>query len=308
MRAIESAALPSNLRSYASIFWHRRTGLKDPAAMPRIERSIDAVQLDATWLNAYRRCVGLEATTASGLPPLALQIAVAPLHLSILADAQFPFKALGLVHVSQQVSQMAAIAPDQRLTLRAYTTQAQWARRGMTFGLVTEALADGQLVWRGETTALASGPSPLQATTSANSAEAADQSSHPWQQILALDAPEPLGRRYAAIAGDLNPIHQHALLARPFGFRQAIIHGTWTLARALAAAQLPQTSPYTLNAQFRKPVSLPSSILVWSRKNDQQDEIKVTDKDGQTPHVTAQITREPTPHLYGRHPAVPSST
>ena len=46
MRAIESAALPSNLRSYASIFWHRRTGLKDPAAMPRIERSIDAVQLE----------------------------------------------------------------------------------------------------------------------------------------------------------------------------------------------------------------------------------------------------------------------
>jgi acyl dehydratase len=291
MRAIESNVLPSNLRSYAGIFWHRRTGLKDPAAMPRIERSIDAVQLDAAWLNAYRNCVGLDTQVTSGLPPLALQIAVAPLHLSILADAQFPFKALGLVHVSQQVSQMAAIAQDQRLTLRAYTTQAQWARRGMTFGLVTEALADGQLVWRGETTALASCPSPAQATVSTKAADTADQPEIPWRQVLALDAPEPLGRRYAAIAGDLNPIHQHALLARPFGFRQAIIHGTWTLARAMAAAELPQTSPYTLNAQFRKPVSLPSSILVWARNSDRQDDIKVTDKDGQTTHVSAQITR-----------------
>ena len=81
-----------------------------------------------------------------------------------------------------------------------------------------------------------------------------------------LHVPEATGRRYASIAGDLNPIHQHALLARLFGFRRAIVHGTWTLARALALAELPGSPAFTLEAHFRRPVELPSDIRVraWS--------------------------------------------
>ena len=52
------------------------------------------------------------------------------------------------------------------------------------------------------------------------------------------------------------------LLARLFGFKRAIVHGTWTLARALALSRLPQTDAFTLDASFRRPVELPSEILV----------------------------------------------
>ena len=157
MHAIDSDALPSSLRSYAGLLWHSRRGLPDPASMPRIEREVAAVRLDSHWLRAYRSCVGLDGDGADGLPPLALQIAVAPLHLSILADPQFPFKALGLVHLTQRITQTSAIPTAQAVNLRAFTTEAQWARRGMTFGLVTQALVDGQLLWHSETTALAVG-------------------------------------------------------------------------------------------------------------------------------------------------------
>ena len=44
-----------------------------------------------------------------------------------------------------------------------------------------------------------------------------------------------LGRRYAAISGDYNPIHLGALSAKLFGFKQAIAHGMWSKARCLAA-------------------------------------------------------------------------
>jgi hypothetical protein len=37
------------------------------------------------------------------LPPLALQLAASPMHMAILGDAQFPFRALGLVHMAQRV-------------------------------------------------------------------------------------------------------------------------------------------------------------------------------------------------------------
>ncbi|HQD14759.1 MAG TPA: hypothetical protein PLY54_04905, partial [Ottowia sp.] len=53
---------------------------------------------------------------------------------------------------------------------------------------------------------------------------------------------------------------------RLFGFRRAIVHGTWTLARALALAELPGRPAFTLEAHFRRPVELPSDIRVraWS--------------------------------------------
>ena len=49
--------------------------------------------------------------------------------------------------------------------------------------------------------------------------------------------PGDLGRRYAAVSGDHNPIHLHALTAKPFGFPRAIAHGMWTKARCLAALE-----------------------------------------------------------------------
>jgi acyl dehydratase len=79
--------------------------------------------------------------------------------------------------------------------------------------------------------------------------------------------PEDTGRRYARIAGDFNPIHQHAVAARLFGFKRAIVHGMYTLARAAAecADDLPG-APFTLECAFKRPVFLPSTVLFEARR------------------------------------------
>jgi acyl dehydratase len=71
--------------------------------------------------------------------------------------------------------------------------------------------------------------------------------------------PGDLGRRYGAISGDRNPIHLHALSARLFGFKQAIAHGMWTKARALAALE-PLPDAYTVDVEFKKPIFLPGRV------------------------------------------------
>ena len=43
-----------------------------------------------------------------------------------------------------------------------------------------------------------------------------------------------VGRRYAAVSGDRNPIHLSALSAKALGFPRAIAHGMYTASRALA--------------------------------------------------------------------------
>ena len=49
--------------------------------------------------------------------------------------------------------------------------------------------------------------------------------------------PGDLGRRYAAVSGDRNPIHLYALTAKAFGFPRQIAHGMWSKARCLAASR-----------------------------------------------------------------------
>ena len=49
-------------------------------------------------------------------------------------------------------------------------------------------------------------------------------------EVVGLQIPSDMGRLYAAISGDRNPIHLHPLAAKAFGFRTTIVHGMWTLA------------------------------------------------------------------------------
>jgi acyl dehydratase len=291
---IRPPALWSTLVATAGLLRHAHAGLSDPTALPRIERSLSAATLDPAWLCSYNDCIGLTGEARDALAPLALQIAAAPLHLSILADARFPFRALGLVHMSQSLTQTQAIPATACLDLLAYCTEARWEKRGMSFCLVTEARCDGQLVWQGRTQALAPSTTPGQppAATIRRNDEIDPSQAATLLCERTLHVPESCGRRYAAIAGDLNPIHQHALLARLFGFRRAIVHGTWTLARALAVAELPRSMPFSLEARFRRPVSLPSDVIVraWAGHGEQRRTAEVSSPDGATTYLNVELT------------------
>jgi MaoC like domain len=288
MSALSAAKIPSSLSSAIGLFRHRRAGLDDPTRMPRIERSISNARVDSAWLATYCDSVGLHAGDLSGLPPLVLQIAAAPLHLAILADVRFPFRALGLVHLSQQVSQTHVISLGAEIDLLAYTTDARWEKRGISIGLVTEARVDGVLCWQGVTRALAPGKTML--VSPAPTSDANEPSSQARVEEI-IEVPENTGRRYAKIAGDLNPIHQHALLAKPFGFKRAIVHGTWTLARALVAAGLPHREQYSFDATFRRPVELPSQISVhaYGDPNSHQQDIFVQNPVNAATHLRIQF-------------------
>ena len=63
--------------------------------------------------------------------------------------------------------------------------------------------------------------------------------------------PDDIGRRYAAVSGDRNPIHLHALAAKAFGFPSAIAHGMWLKARALAALEGRLPDAFTVDVAFK---------------------------------------------------------
>jgi acyl dehydratase len=300
MRALVADRLAPTLPSVLGLLIHRRPGLADVRTMPRIERQVQQARVDSDWLRSYRACTGLPLRPEDALPPLALQIAAAPLHLAIMADRAFPFRPLGIVHQSQHIQQWDEIDAAASIDLRAVTTEAREERRGISFGLVTEARVSQVVVWRSEVRVLSI--SRKASPGGHNGPDAAEFKAQQATTSAFVDVPESMGRTYARLSGDPNPVHVHAVLARLFGFPRAIAHGTWTLARALVASRLPVVPPYMLEARFRRPVELPSRMLVTAYAGSDKGEfrLRVADSHSESSRLVARLSLAGASNLVAR--------
>lgn len=88
-----------------------------------------------------------------------------------------------------------------------------------------------------------------------------------------------VGRRYASVSGDRNPIHMHALGARLFGFPGAIAHGMWAKARCLAALGHRLPDAFTTAVRFRRPILLPGRVAFCAAAFDGSTAFALRDAD-----------------------------
>ena len=97
--------------------------------------------------------------------------------------------------------------PASGFDLRVRPTPIEPHPKGRTFSIVTEARVGGELVWEGRSTMLRRGGSDggrRQAAPSGASCRGAPRRRAPEWRLEG-----DLGRRYAAVSGDRNPIHMH---------------------------------------------------------------------------------------------------
>lgn len=98
-----------------------------------------------------------------------------------------------------------------------------------------------------------------------------------------------LGRRYAAVSGDRNPIHMHSLTAKPLGFPRAIAHGMWTKARCLSALESRLPDAFSVEVRFRKPILLPGTVEFLSGEQGDEKVFAVRDAKRNTPHLDGRL-------------------
>ncbi len=97
--------------------------------------------------------------------------------------------------------------------------------------------------------------------------------------------PGDLGRRYAAVSGDYNPIHLYPLTAKALGFNRQIAHGMLTLARCLAALENRLPEMVRVDVAFKKPVFLPSRVAFGSRPLDDGYAFSLSKAGSETLHL-----------------------
>ena len=203
-----------------------------------------------------------------------------------MADGRFPFGAVGFVHIGNRIVQHRPLGFDEELKLCVRPTELKPHSRGKTFSLVTEAWSGRQKAWESVSTMLRRGggkASGSKERKDSDEDEAGLTVNAEWR--LGGD----LGRRYAAVSGDRNPIHMHSLTARPLGFPSAIAHGMWTKAHCLAALESHLPDAFVVEVALRKPILLPGKVEFLSNLGNEEIEFSVRDAKRQTPHLDGTI-------------------
>jgi acyl dehydratase len=235
--------------------------------------------IDADHLAAYQRTCGFRIQDV--VPPTYLHVLAFPLAITLMVEPEFPFPVVGLLHLANVIEQRRPVRLDEVVSISVHAADLRAHHVGRTVDLVAEATVGDQTVWRERSTYVRrekrSGPRPPRAAAT----EA------PPGALALIRVPADIGRRYAAVSGDRNPIHLHPLAARAFGFPRTIAHGMWLEARALAALEARLPSAFTADVAFKAAVPLPSTLAL------------VTVRDGDTWRLDVRNTRSGKPHLTG---------
>lgn len=249
--------------------------------VPDLELKLTEVRPDPAKVADYSRVCGFDLR--DHLPPTYPHVLAFPLHMAVMADGAFPFGAVGLVHVSNRIVQHRRIGLDERLQLVVRPTELRPHPRGQAFGLLTEAWAGRQKAWESTSTMLRRGKGAEDAPREPELGAAELSPSAEWK--LGGD----LGRRYAAVSGDRNPIHLHSLTAKPLGFPGAIAHGMWTKARCLAALESRLPDAFAVDVRFRKPIRLPGRVEFLSGGEGERIAFAVRDARQDVPHLDGRL-------------------
>jgi len=266
--------------------------------IPELELDLPGVQADPEKVAAYAKVCGF--ALRDHLPPTYPHVLAFPLHMAVMADGSFPFGAVGLVHIENRIAQYRRIGSGEELTIRVRPTQLQSHPKGRTFSLATEARIGDETVWESTSTMLRRGRPSSGTPKNGNSDELHQISGLPDRKFDAVQGEGPgasaewrlggdLGRRYAAVSGDRNPIHMHSLSAKALGFPRAIAHGMWTKARCLAALESRLPDAFRAEVRFRKPILLPGRVEFASFADNGRIDFAVRDAKRGTPHLDGRI-------------------
>ena len=210
-----------------------------------------------------------------------------PLHLDLMSDPAFPFKPMGIVHVANTITQHRPVPADATLAIEVSAGPHRPHSKGTVFDV------HQRRAGRRRAGVERRRPRCSAAARATRWGAVPDLLPDPeLPPVAQWELAANLGRRYAAVSGDRNPIHLFKLTAQAFGFPRQIAHGMW--AKAAALSQLTEMLPdaFTVRVDFRKPMLLPSKADFGYRDGDAGTvELALHDaRDPDTVHLIGRVT------------------
>ncbi len=268
------------------LFWKAaRTMRRKPGESPLIPPlsvTLKSFALQGEHVEAYNKVCELpEGTLAITYP----QVVAAPLHMHVMTQPNFPLPLIGIVHLRNVISQKASLSIGVPYDVRVQIGESRRTKLGIELDLLTDYLADGESLWTAVTTVLHRIKAKERSGKAAAPAPAAVTAHY-----IPFSVPEDIGRRYAPVASDYNPIHLYPWTAKLLGFDRAIAHGMWSVARSLGLL-LPAYDgvPARLSIQFKQPLLLPGRVTLKHIRAGQGVDFDLLAREGGKTHLSGRL-------------------
>jgi acyl dehydratase len=252
--------------------------------LPDRTLTVDELAIDPANVAAYANVTGLRFGDAVPLTyPFALTF---PTVMSLVTGFDFPFAAMGSVHIENQITQYRPILVTDTVSVRTHAENLREHRRGLLVDIVTDVNIGNETAWHQVTTFLHQQKTSL-----------SDEPKPPPQKQPKLGPPNAVLRitpgqirHYASVGGDHNPIHTNPIAAKLFGFPTVIAHGMFTAAAVLAniEGQLPDAVKYSV--RFAKPVVLPARAGLYVDRISDGWQLALRNISKGDPHLTGTVT------------------
>jgi acyl dehydratase len=252
--------------------------------LPDRTLTVDELTIDPANVAAYANVTGLRFGDAVPLTyPFALTF---PTVMSLVTSFDFPFAAMGSVHIENHITQHRPILVTDTVSVRVHAENLREHRRGLLVDIVTDVNVGNDTAWHQVTTFLHQQKTSL-----------ADEPKPPPQKLPKLGSPNAVLRitpgqirHYASVGGDHNPIHTNPVAAKLFGFPTVIAHGMFSAAAVLAniEGQLPDAVKYSV--RFVKPVVLPARAGLYVDRNSDGWQLTLRNLAKGDPHLTGTVT------------------
>jgi acyl dehydratase len=251
--------------------------------LPDEQLLLTDVEIDREHLSAYDRVCGFRLS--DHLPPTYPHMLAFPLAMELMTASDFPFPVIGLVHIRNVIEQLRPIGADEELTVRAWTGELEDHPKGTQFGVHAEVTVGDEPVWRTINTYLRKGGG----SGDGDKKERGDEPVEPDEPGALWTVPDDIGRRYAKVSGDSNPIHLRRSTALAFGMPRPIAHGMWMKARCLAALEGHLPDAFSVDVAFKLPVQLPAKVAFRTWEEGAVRAFSLRDAKSGKPHVTGTV-------------------
>jgi acyl dehydratase len=251
--------------------------------LPDRTLSVEEMAIDRANVAAYAAVTGLRfGDTVPLTYPFALTF---PSVMSLVSGFDFPFPAMGSVHIENHIIQYKPIAVTDTVGVQVHAENLREHRKGLLVDLVTDINVGNDTAWHQVTTFLHQQRTSLSGEPKP---EPKKQPKLPPPNSVLRITPGQI-RRYASVGGDHNPIHTSPIGAKLFGFPTVIAHGMFSAAAVLGniEGQLPDAVRYSV--RFGKPVILPARAGLYVDRVANGWDLTLRNLAKGYPHLTATV-------------------